>query len=290
MRSLKILFIVFVALVSAFTITGCGKEASISITSLVANPNSIHTGEQSTITATVEYDGDGTVEYSWSCDGGEISGSGAEVTWTAPGSAGVYVINLTVSDGDVSDDASVQVAVDTIPQVDYFPLAVGNSWTFEVHWSDTAGSTDTYTQTQSIDDTTEMESLLWYIMFNESSDSTVDTVYYRKGTDYLYAGYVYYGAFLSFPAAPVVPEVGMEWDDAETLLVEVNIHGEVEAYETITVPAGTFDCYCEYITVESSITNLNLRTWVADGVGPVRIVNIGEADSTDMVLVEYSLN
>lgn len=279
-----------VMILFAFFVVGCSKEASITITSLTANPNTLHAGETSTITAAVDYDGDGTVTYEWSADDGIISGSGSTVTWTAPDSAGTFLIALTVSDGDVSDDATVNVLVDTIPPADYFPLAIGNYWTFDVHWSDTVGSTDTYTQTQTIDDTVQIDSEIWFVMYNTSSDSSVDSIYYRKGTDYLYGGYYMYGAFFAFPAAPLAPEIGMEWDDVETLLVDITIHGEVEGYETITVPSGTYDCYRELLTVESSIYNFSLRSWFADGVGPIRIVNIEVADSTDMQLQEYFLN
>ncbi len=279
-----------VIILFAVFILGCSKEASLTITSFTANPNTVHAGETSTISAVVSYDGDGTLAYEWSAEDGSISGSGATVTWTAPDSAGTFIIALTVSDGDVSDDATVNVQVDTIPPADYFPLAVGNYWTFSVNWSDTAGSTDAYTQTQSIDDTVEIDSLLWFVMYNTSSDSSVDSIYYRKGTDYLYGGHYMYGAFFAFPAAPLNPEIGMEWDDVETLLVDITVHGEVEAYETITVPSGTYDCYRELLTVESSIYNFSLRTWFADGVGPVRIVDIETADSTDMQLQDYSLN
>jgi len=40
------------------------------------------------------------LSYTWSADGGTISGSGANVSWTAPEALGTYIINVEVSDGD----------------------------------------------------------------------------------------------------------------------------------------------------------------------------------------------
>jgi len=39
------------------------------------------------------------LSYTWSADGGTISGSGANVAWTAPEALGTYTINVEVSDG-----------------------------------------------------------------------------------------------------------------------------------------------------------------------------------------------
>jgi len=69
------------------------------ITSLTANPASVSTGAITTITcAASDSDGD-TLTYNWSAASGTISGSGAQVTWTAPISSSTYRISCTVSDG-----------------------------------------------------------------------------------------------------------------------------------------------------------------------------------------------
>ena len=48
--------------------------------------------------AAADRDGD-ALTYSWSSPRGVIAGSGPVVTWTAPDSAGVYIVSCTVSDG-----------------------------------------------------------------------------------------------------------------------------------------------------------------------------------------------
>ena len=43
-------------------------------------------------------DTSGELVYEWSCDGGEISGEGSMITWTAPDKAGEVTVTVTVSD------------------------------------------------------------------------------------------------------------------------------------------------------------------------------------------------
>ncbi|GAH97389.1 unnamed protein product, partial [marine sediment metagenome] len=48
--------------------------------------------------ACVVSDTSGELVYEWSCDGGEISGEGSMITWTAPDRAGEVTVTVTVSD------------------------------------------------------------------------------------------------------------------------------------------------------------------------------------------------
>jgi hypothetical protein len=88
------------------------------ISSITAEPQSVPPGGSSTITV-VASDPDGDpLSYSWSASGGSISGSGAQVTWTAPGVAGTYTVTATVSDGKGgSDSASVSISVAGLPDL-----------------------------------------------------------------------------------------------------------------------------------------------------------------------------
>ena len=92
------------------------EEPSIAITSLTATPGTVIQNSTSGINAEVEYSGDKAVSYAWSCDHGSISGAGNSVSWIAPDTTGNYSINLTATDGDVSDDGSVVVQV--VPEGD----------------------------------------------------------------------------------------------------------------------------------------------------------------------------
>ena len=62
-------------------------------------------------------DGD-ELSYSWSADGGSISGEGATITWTAPEALGTYTITVVVSDGgdgEKTEQITVQVLAPNLP-------------------------------------------------------------------------------------------------------------------------------------------------------------------------------
>lgn len=102
----KVLLIIsltgIVFLTIAVMFTSCKKEESNSnpvITSIVVNPSSAATGSIVNVTVTAtDVDGD-ALTYSYTPNGGAISGVGSSVSWTAPGTAGTYSVSVVVSDG-----------------------------------------------------------------------------------------------------------------------------------------------------------------------------------------------
>ena len=82
------------------------------ISSLTANPTTVSTGAVSTITCTASDPDVDTLSYTWTATGGTISGSGSQVSWTAPVTSGTYTITCTVSDGKGgSDTKNVNIMV-----------------------------------------------------------------------------------------------------------------------------------------------------------------------------------
>ena len=82
------------------------------IASLVAEPDKVFVNESSTITATASDPDSDPVTYTWAASGGVLSGSGSQVTWTAPATTGAYTVTCTVDDGlGLSVSASVDVLV-----------------------------------------------------------------------------------------------------------------------------------------------------------------------------------
>lgn len=68
--------------------------------------------------------------YEWSCDDGEIEGTGATVTWTAPDSEGVYTITVTVtsgSGGQDTRDTTIEVQANRPPIIT--SLTADEAWT-----------------------------------------------------------------------------------------------------------------------------------------------------------------
>ena len=86
------------------------------IKSVTASPKYVKPNEQSIITTNAsDSDGD-QLSYEYQATGGEITGSGAQVTWTAPDAIGEYAITTIVNDGRLSSDpVSITITVETEP-------------------------------------------------------------------------------------------------------------------------------------------------------------------------------
>ncbi len=99
------------------------------ITSLEAEPGrTLPSGNSQIVCTASDSDGD-ELSYGWSASGGEMSGEGAVVTWTAPESAGSYDVTVTVTDGrggEVMDDVTVTVRDNEPPTV--ASLAADADW------------------------------------------------------------------------------------------------------------------------------------------------------------------
>jgi hypothetical protein len=82
------------------------------ITSLTPSATNVAPEESCTI-GCVASDADGdTLTYAWEATGGTISGTGSNVSWTAPATEGTYTITVTVSDehgGTTSDSCDIVV-------------------------------------------------------------------------------------------------------------------------------------------------------------------------------------
>jgi hypothetical protein len=91
------------------------------ITALIADPNWVSPSSSCQLRCdSDDADGDELI-YEWSSEGGDISGEGSEVTWTAPGAMGTYTITVVVTDGqggESSSSLSIGVGVNHPPVVE----------------------------------------------------------------------------------------------------------------------------------------------------------------------------
>lgn len=141
----KILFTILTLVVGSllmFSFTGCAGEDGAQgpagpagtnppsppiVTAVIAAPDSIGTGEYTTLFVQA-YDPNGDeMTYLWSATGGTLSSTTAPfVTWTAPSALGLYEVSVTVTDVDGSADGSATVGVNVyVPSV--FPSYLGNN-------------------------------------------------------------------------------------------------------------------------------------------------------------------
>ena len=64
---------------------------------------------------------DDVLSYSWHCNSGGFSGSGSEVTWTAPQTAGQYIVRCIVNDGRGGQD-SAAVSIPVVLYINHIPV------------------------------------------------------------------------------------------------------------------------------------------------------------------------
>ena len=80
--------------------SGCGLFNNAPVISSLEVEKAYLCAAESCEIRVVASDPDGDeLSYQWSASGGDISGQGAIVTWTAPGRSGGYVISVRVTDG-----------------------------------------------------------------------------------------------------------------------------------------------------------------------------------------------
>ena len=93
----------------------------LAITSLEAEPERVLPSGSCQIVCTAsDHDGD-ELSYNWSADGGEITGEGATVTWTAPNSEGSYNVTVAVTDGrggEVMNQVTITVSYQSLSPAD----------------------------------------------------------------------------------------------------------------------------------------------------------------------------
>jgi len=86
------------------------------IKSVTADPKFIRPNEESTLITVATDPDDDPLNYEYTATGGEFTGSGAEVTWTAPAELGEYEISVVVSDGIKKSEAGkVTITVENEP-------------------------------------------------------------------------------------------------------------------------------------------------------------------------------
>jgi len=91
------------------------------ITSLTADVIwTLHSGSLNVVCDASDPDGD-ELSYEWTASGGDISGTGAVVSWIAPEEVGIYDITVVVKDGHGREDTrsvSLSVATGTPPNIE----------------------------------------------------------------------------------------------------------------------------------------------------------------------------
>lgn len=264
----------------------------------------VEPGSQIPITIEVgDLEGD-PITYQWSATGGVIIGDSTGALWTAPERERKYQIELSVSDGNKSTTSTIDLQVWRTRPGNYYPLAVGNTWTYRddegnriiftivdkilIHLSEDE-LIDSYVLEKSSTDE-NLENIKNYSYLGESlnEDGAVNGIVQHaqniaSGTD----GTMLFLPFLPLYNFPLIP--GNKWAirfQAEIVPERLPLGNgldefEVLSEETVKVPAGTFD---HVFQVQESfrwtffdMQDLDItvvKKWLAPDVGIVKFTQL----------------
>jgi hypothetical protein len=118
-RLLVIIVIVVVSVLLAILFDTMLANHRPAITSLEAPERVLPSGICQIVCIASDSDGD-ELSYNWSASGGNISGTGVSVNWTAPDSEGFYDVTVMVTDGrgvEVMKQVTIVVRANTSPSI-----------------------------------------------------------------------------------------------------------------------------------------------------------------------------
>ncbi len=99
----------------AMTLTVVTSDFPPRVSSVTANPLTVSTQGTSALTCNASDPEADPLTYTWTATGGTVSGSGANVTWAAPGQPGGYTVTCSVSEpSGQSDSGNVLVSVNSV--------------------------------------------------------------------------------------------------------------------------------------------------------------------------------
>jgi hypothetical protein len=160
---------------------------------------------------------------------------------------------------------------DSIP----FPVAAGNTWVYKTTLGTEAGRTT--------------NRIVWTGPGQDGYEVTMSSTGSLPGTEAVQSEYVFYpDGTIGYPVTPVdgVPVSGVvRWPNAAGLAsgrpyhpalrgpggtVDVTVQGEGTA--PVSVPAGTFQASVVTMLIPAKAGTLQVTTWIAEGIGPVKTV------------------
>jgi hypothetical protein len=115
------------ALLSTLLYTVLASHGPV-ISSLVAEPETVPPRGSCQIVCNATAPGGAELSYSWSISGGQVTGEGPAITWTAPDSAGSYDVSVTVTDSHGTEAKGYRtITVDSPPTIT--GLMTSANWT-----------------------------------------------------------------------------------------------------------------------------------------------------------------
>ena len=262
----------FFSILCIVTIVGCGTDENVSRNKNFAPVISVFETDSEIVLPEAEvsiqlqvYDlNNDILTYTWSAADGEISGDESGAIWIAPEDEKKYPIHVTVSDGKSSTTSTIDIQVWRGREGNYYPLAVGNKWTYrdaegteiifeiidtiQIQLAD--GKTVESFVLEKTNTAEDLENVADYSYLGHELDDNGNITGILQHAQNITPGTedtIMFVPFLPLYKFPLIP--GWKWHvDFQAKLVPELFpldHGkdefEVLSEETVTVPAGTFE-------------------------------------------------
>ena len=310
---MKTFFLFNIIIILSLILLGCGDSERNSpvIFSMTADPEIVLIpGGTSTITLKADDPDSDVLFFTWTVSGGTIQGNGKIVTWIPPETEGKYDLSVTVSDGENSVSQTIKVRTWIPRPGDYYPLTVGNKWTFK----DDKGNT---IENEIIDTITIVNSNIEAFVKQIATSGLKDAVNFTYITKNEKGAYQYAmgGGNLSGDTIIFTPELPVykfplitetSWKiNFDIKLPEGYVVGngtaiyEVLSESNMTVPAGSFEHVFQvkedftWELLGREINNIVTYNWVAPDIGSIKFTQEekvgGETIFTEAILQSYSL-
>lgn len=262
----------FFSILFIVTIVGCGIDENVSRNKNFAPVISVFETDSEIVLPEAEvsiqlqvYDlNNDILTYTWSAADGEISGDESGAIWIAPEDEKKYPIHVTVSDGKSSTTSTIDIQVWRGREGNYYPLAVGNKWTYrdaegteiifeiidtiQIQLAD--GKTVESFVLEKTNTAEDLENVADYSYLGHELDENGNIIGILQHAQNITPGTedtIMFVPFLPLYKFPLIP--GWKWSvNFQAKLVPELFpldHGkdefEVLSEETVTVPAGTFE-------------------------------------------------
>jgi len=176
------------------------------------------------------------------------------------------------------------------PAPDYFPLRVGDSWTYRIESGQTQYSLKIVSEEKSADGTVRY-------LVEKVAGAKVQTVFSKAGGWVLMHSETYpehealvmkYESPKQYLKNPLVAGSEWRWKGKDITQTELEEDNQVTGPEDVTVPAGKFRAMKVVTKVAGLSTPLTRTNWYADGVGLVKSTSEAGQIRYGWELLDYS--
>jgi hypothetical protein len=176
------------------------------------------------------------------------------------------------------------------PAADYFPLRVGDSWTYRNISDESQYTLKVLAEEPQTDGATRYQvelhaGVIILKLFSKTKEWVLLHAERYPEHEGMEAKYEPPRNYLPNPPKPGFT---WTWKGRDYTQSEVTEKGEVNGFETVTVPAGNFRAMKVVNEVSSGSAVMRKTYWYADGVGLVKTTTTGGKISYGSELIDYS--